>query len=106
MVLCFLEKSTKINKIVSVERQKMPTENEGIVMARKSQKEMILEYMESGNSITQIEATERFGCTRLASRINELRNEGYDIRSKTKTSKNRYGVTTTYSQYSIGNGDD
>lgn len=70
-------------------------------MAKKSQREMILDYLENGYSITQMEAIELFGCTRLAARINELRDEGYPIKSKMISSKNRYGVPMSYCEYSI-----
>ena len=70
-------------------------------MARQSQREQILQYLKNGNSITQMEATEMFGCTRLAARINELRDAGYPIKSKMISSKNRYGVPMSYCQYSI-----
>lgn len=70
-------------------------------MAKQSQRDLILKYLESGKSITQIEATEMFGCTRLAARINELRDAGYPIKSKMISSKSRYGVPTSYCQYSI-----
>lgn len=70
-------------------------------MAKQSQRDLILQYLESGNSITQMEAIEMFGCTRLAARINELRDAGYPIKSKMISSKSRYGVPISYCQYSI-----
>jgi hypothetical protein len=48
----------------------------------ESQNTQILNFLESGRSITQYESLVKFGCLRLASRINELRNKGYDIESK------------------------
>lgn len=44
-----------------------------------AQKKRIAVYLLAGNSITQMDALRMFGCFRLASRINDLRNEGYDI---------------------------
>ena len=41
--------------------------------------ECIEQYLEDYGSITQIEATVAFGCTRLAARIADLRNAGSDI---------------------------
>ena len=46
-----------------------------------SQNNAILAYMQEGNTITTLEALNLFGCMRLASRINDLRNRGYDIRT-------------------------
>lgn len=45
----------------------------------KSQKKMILAYLKTGKSLTQMEALHRFGCFRLASRINDLRNDGWGV---------------------------
>lgn len=44
-------------------------------MKKKTQKERVLEFMEEGNSITPIEALERFGCFRLAHIIWEIRKD-------------------------------
>ena len=44
-----------------------------------SQTKQILAWLQSGNTITAIEALEKFGCFRLASRINDLKNGGYII---------------------------
>ena len=51
-------------------------------MAEKSQKDAILEYLEEGNSITQLDALTLFGCSWLAARICDLRKDGLAIRSK------------------------
>ena len=48
-------------------------------MATKTQKELIREYLERGNSLTPMDALELFGCFRLATRIFELKREGLDI---------------------------
>ena len=47
----------------------------------KSQCQMIRDYLESGHRLSPIEALNKFGCFRLASRINELRKQGLDIRT-------------------------
>lgn len=55
-----------------------------------SQTTQILEYLETGNPLTPLEALERFGCFRLAARIDELRRIGYPInthKQKTDTGK-------------------
>ena len=44
-------------------------------MKKKTQKERVLKFMEEGNSITPIEALERFGCFRLAHIIWEIRKD-------------------------------
>ena len=44
-----------------------------------SQTSKILNHLLQGYSITPIEALRRFDCFRLAARIKDIRNEGYDI---------------------------
>lgn len=45
----------------------------------ESQCKRIAEWLNNGNSITQLEALHRFGCFRLASRIHDLRERGMNI---------------------------
>ena len=61
--------------------------------ASKSQKQQILDFLLEGGRLTQLVALNKFGCFRLASRISELRSEGFDIRTE-KT-------TTTWSKKKI-----
>ncbi len=49
-----------------------------------SQSERILYFLSEGNTITPLEALKMFNCFRLASRIAELRSEGYDIVTRIK----------------------
>jgi hypothetical protein len=49
---------------------------------RMSQNREILEYLESGKTLTPAEALEMFGCFRLAARINDLRTVGYRIKTR------------------------
>lgn len=49
-----------------------------------NQKLAILNYMYAGKTITQLEALDKFGCMRLASRIRDLRDEGHIIRTDLK----------------------
>ncbi|MBO7731847.1 MAG: helix-turn-helix domain-containing protein [Methanobrevibacter sp.] len=52
---------------------------------------MIAEYLENGYSITALEALQMFGCMRLASRICDLRDRGYNIATcKIKTETGKY----------------
>ena len=48
----------------------------------RSQCAMILSDLRLGREVTQIEATTRYGCTRLAARIWDLRMRGHDIKSE------------------------
>ena len=49
---------------------------------RKSQKRLILEWLQRGNLITPRLADDKFGCMRLGARIFELREDGHKIPSK------------------------
>ena len=54
---------------------------------KPSQSNQILKCLESGGSLTAIDALKRFGCLRLAARIEDLRSEGHPIIT-TMVSKN------------------
>ena len=45
----------------------------------KSQCDMIIAWLQKGYSITQLDALNMFGCFRLASRVHDLRERGYNI---------------------------
>ena len=47
---------------------------------RQTQNQQILEFLKGGRSITPIDALQHIGCMRLASRVNDLRREGHDIK--------------------------
>lgn len=66
-----------------------------------SQCNQIAEWLQQGYSITSLEALNRFGCMRLASRIHDLRERGMDITAckiKTNTGKwvTEYVLTRQY----------
>ena len=46
----------------------------------ESQNKQILKHLKSGNSISGIDALNKFGCFRLPARIHDLRRQGYNIR--------------------------
>lgn len=62
------------------------------------QTERIIEYMKANGSITALEAMTHLHIGRLAARISDLKDEGYDISSVSETSKNEYGVSR-YARY-------
>ena len=64
-----------------------------------NQREKILEYIRENGSITHLQAEDAFGCTRLAARIGELKDEGYPIMTRPKKGKNRYGKQVTFAEY-------
>ena len=66
-----------------------------------NQCDRILRHLKDHGSITSMEAVNEYGIMRLASRINDLRDQGVAIVSETATGKNRYGETTHYSVYRL-----
>ena len=69
--------------------------------SQMTQCQEILNYMEREGSITPLDALREFGCMRLASRITDLKRQGYPIARKMETSKNRAGKSVRYARYSL-----
>ena len=44
-----------------------------------TQSEAILKHLKSGDTITSLEALQKYGCLRLAAVIHSLRKEGFDV---------------------------
>ena len=59
---------------------------------RKTQTEMILEYLQKFGEITQLEAFAAIGCFRLAARIADLREDGYRIITEMTKGKKSYAI--------------
>lgn len=70
-------------------------------MAKKTQEERILDYIKEFGSITAREAYLDLGIMRLAARIADLTEKGYDFDRTMVTDKNRYGETTRFARYSL-----
>ena len=66
---------------------------------KSTQCEKVLAYMRQFGSITQLEALQDIGCMRLASRISDLRLQGYAIGRRIRTGKNRYGDSVSFAEY-------
>ena len=47
-----------------------------------TQETEILNYLQSGNSITPLDALHKFGCFRIGARIYDLKQKGYNIKSE------------------------
>lgn len=71
-----------------------------------TQNERILDYIREFGSITQLEALKDLGVMRLASRISDMRKQGYPIKSKVERVKNRYGETCRVKRYYMGSDVD
>ena len=64
-----------------------------------TQAEMILDYLQTHQTITQAEAVRLFGCYRLSARIYEIREMGFDIRKTTQEAINRFGDKVRFAGY-------
>jgi hypothetical protein len=62
----------------------------------KNQRQEILDFLTTGHSLTSLEALEKFGCLRLASRISELRKLGHKIPKEMVTTENGACVARYY----------
>ena len=52
------------------------------MLKKKTQKEEILKYFETGAVLTPIDALRKFGCFRLAAIVFDLKKEGHDIHTR------------------------
>ena len=60
----------------------------------------VLRHLKDYGSITAMEAME-YSVMRLASRINDLKAQGYNIKTEMVTGENRYGEKTHYAKYTL-----
>ena len=73
---------------------------------KPTQAQRVLEYIETFGSITQHEAMIDLGIMRLASRVSELKKQGYTITGEMVKVKNRFGETCCIKRYSMEGGGD
>ena len=66
-----------------------------------TQKELVLKHLQDFGSITNMDAFNEYGITRLSAVIFDLRDMGYRIKTNDETRVNRYGVTTTFARYTL-----
>ena len=67
-----------------------------------SQKKYILAHMKRYGFIEPLTALREYGCYRLGSRINDLRKEGVNIRTKFVQTRSRItGNVVRYAKYSL-----
>lgn len=65
----------------------------------KSQKDIVLEHLERGWSITSLEAWEKYGISRLSDIILKLRRSGYNISTEMVKGRTKLGAETCYGTY-------
>ena len=66
-----------------------------------SQKQKVLRHLKQIGSITPLDAFNDYAIMRLTSRICELKDEGYDIKSELISSQNRFGEKVSFSIYTL-----
>ena len=59
-------------------------------------------HLQSGRSITPLEALDLYGCFRLGARIYDLRKEGMDIERQMRSYKNADGKRVAFAEYRMG----
>lgn len=64
-----------------------------------NQKDRIINYIREFGSITSKEAYDDLGITQLATRIKELKEDGYDFRTEWESNKNRFGEKVEFKRY-------
>lgn len=71
------------------------------IHTRPTQCDRIVQYMKDFGEIDAFTALRDLGVMRLASRISELRQSGFDIKRRTIKGKNRYGENVSWAAYSL-----
>lgn len=68
-----------------------------------SKTKKILSYLKEGKQLSQLEATDMFGTTRLASIIFALKERGYNIKTHIVHSLDRFGNDVKFAKYELVN---
>lgn len=64
-----------------------------------NQRQRIINYIREFGSITSYEAYVDLGITQLATRIKELKEQGYEFKTEWESSKNRYNEKVEFKRY-------
>lgn len=64
-----------------------------------TQKDRIINYIRQFESISSWEAYSDLGITQLGARIDQLKKEGYEFKTKWESKKNRYGEDVSFKRY-------
>ncbi len=71
------------------------------IKKKLNQKEQILKYIKDFGSITSYQAYIDLGVTQLATRIKELKEQGYNFKTEWISKKNRYGKNVAFKKYKL-----
>lgn len=64
-----------------------------------TQGERVIEYIKKFGSITPLDAFYDLGITKLATRVSELKRDGYIFEQKYEKAQNRFGEPVHYMRY-------
>lgn len=64
-----------------------------------NQKQRIINYMRQFGSITSWEAYQDLGVMQLGARIDQLKKDGYEFRTKWEIKKNRFNEEVSFKRY-------
>lgn len=82
----------------------MPNDNPNLKTSN-SQLAVIRRHLEAGNSLTALQALNYFGCSRLAARIGELKDDGLPIKWRSIWVTNRHGKLVRVHEYYLAAND-
>ena len=91
-------KKREINK---AEKEATLEEKANGVVSRTDKTSEVLRHLRENGSITSMEAFKLFGATRLSAIIFTLRKRGFDIKTNTEVTKDRYGHNCSYARYTL-----
>lgn len=74
------------------------------IKTSNSQRAAIRAFLERGGTLTALQALNHFGCARLASRIDELRQAGMNIETNWIWVENRNGKRVRVAEYRLADG--
>ena len=70
-----------------------------------NQNDLVIAYIRAYGSITTLEAFRDLGIARLASRICDLKKQGYTFHKDITKGKNRFGKNVHFTRYSLVEND-
>ena len=66
-----------------------------------TQKDRLLQHLRIGNTLTSLQAWDRLGIARLASRVYDLKRDGIEVIKESITVSNRWGEECNVTRYSL-----
>lgn len=90
-----------IQNVVQVDLVAQAQNKKGLFMAKLTQRDRILKYLQDFGSITSYEAYTELGITQLGARIFELKRQNYEFKDEYIYRNNRYGESVKFKKYSL-----